>query len=82
MLLQIACGRVGFAAKTLLLQLIFWTAWFGSAAHADLAQGTLSIPSAMRRADGAPGRSRTCDHSLRRRVLYPVELRGRTFKAM
>ena len=26
---------------------------------------------------GDPGRIRTCDHSLRRRVLYPAELRGR-----
>ena len=26
---------------------------------------------------GDPGRIRTCDHSLRRRVLYPTELRGR-----
>ncbi len=25
---------------------------------------------------GDPGRIRTCDHSLRRRVLYPAELRG------
>ena len=27
--------------------------------------------------NGDPGRIRTCDHSLRRRVLYPAELRGR-----
>src|SRR5690606_20619295 len=26
--------------------------------------------------DGAPGRNRTCNHSLRRGVLYPVELRA------
>src|SRR5437763_2512280 len=25
---------------------------------------------------GDPGRIRTCDHSLRRRVIYPAELRG------
>ena len=25
---------------------------------------------------GAPGRIRTCDHPLRRRVLYPTELRA------
>lgn len=29
--------------------------------------------------DGAPGRIRTCDHSLRRRVLYPTELRARAY---
>ena len=27
---------------------------------------------------GDPGRTRTCNHRLRRSVLYPVELRGRT----
>ena len=27
---------------------------------------------------GAPGRTRTCDHRLRRPVLYPTELRART----
>ena len=27
--------------------------------------------------DGDPGRIRTCDHQLRRLVLYPAELRGR-----
>src|SRR5690606_29086109 len=26
--------------------------------------------------DGAPGRTRTCNHRLRRPVLYPVELRA------
>jgi hypothetical protein len=26
--------------------------------------------------NGAPGRIRTCDHPLRRRVLYPAELRA------
>src|SRR5690606_2687728 len=26
--------------------------------------------------DGAPGRTRTCDHPLRRRMLYPAELRA------
>ncbi len=25
---------------------------------------------------GAPGRTRTCDHPLRRRMLYPAELRA------
>ena len=29
-----------------------------------------------RMGNGDPGRIRTCDHSLRRRVLYPAELRG------
>ena len=28
------------------------------------------------RLNGAPGRIRTCDHPLRRRVLYPTELRA------
>jgi hypothetical protein len=27
-------------------------------------------------ANGAPGRTRTCDHPLRRRMLYPAELRA------
>ena len=26
--------------------------------------------------NGAPGRTRTCDHPLRRRMLYPAELRA------
>ncbi len=26
--------------------------------------------------NGAPGRTRTCDHPLRRRMLYPTELRA------
>ena len=32
----------------------------------------------MPRPDGAPGRTRTCNHRLRRPVLYPVELRAQT----
>ena len=30
-----------------------------------------------KRLTGAPGRTRTCDHPLRRRMLYPAELRAR-----
>jgi hypothetical protein len=30
-----------------------------------------------RNKSGAPGRTRTCDHRLRRPVLYPAELRAR-----
>ena len=28
--------------------------------------------------NGTPGRTRTCDHPLRRRMLYPAELRAHT----
>ena len=34
----------------------------------------LLVPSSL---IGAPGRTRTCDHPLRRRMLYPAELRAR-----
>ena len=30
----------------------------------------------LRKARGVPGRSRTCDLPLRRRLLYPTELQG------
>src|SRR6476661_435949 len=43
--------------------------------------GHLALPvrarEPQRRADGDPGRARTCDLALRRRSLYPAELRGR-----
>jgi hypothetical protein len=31
---------------------------------------------------GAPGRTRTCDPRLRRPVLYPTELRARSFSVI
>ncbi|CAO3305862.1 protein of unknown function [Pseudomonas sp. JV551A1] len=31
--------------------------------------------------NGAPGRTRTCDHPLRRRMLYPAELRALKLEA-
>ena len=36
----------------------------------------LVFNSSGRSSDGAPGRTRTCDHRLRRPVLYPAELRA------
>ena len=36
-----------------------------------------SRPEYANEGTGAPGRTRTCDHSLRRRMLYPAELRAR-----
>jgi hypothetical protein len=43
---------------------------------ADISQ-LLVLPS---RADGAPGRTRTCDPRLRRPMLYPAELRAQAFR--
>ena len=34
------------------------------------------LDGATARSDGAPGRNRTCDPALRRRVLYPLSYRG------
>src|ERR1700710_1308823 len=36
----------------------------------------------VRRAHGAPGRTRTCDPRLRRPVLYPAELRALEFDTL
>ena len=50
-----------------------------SYAHHKLINVADIIPAMKRRAPpeiGAPGRSRTCDHQLRRLVLYPTELRA------
>ena len=45
----------------------------------EAAHGTASTRKTDRQVgpNGAPGRIRTCDHPLRRRVLYPAELRAR-----
>jgi hypothetical protein len=37
---------------------------------------TLHLTCAKAAFSGAPGRTRTCDHPLRRRMLYPAELRA------
>lgn len=42
---------------------------------ADKTAKALQEPLAKRKMNGDPGRIRTCDHRLRRPVLYPTELR-------
>lgn len=44
----------------------------------SLAGPTLKKPCVFREVDGDPCRIRTCDNLLRRQVLYPTELRGRS----
>ena len=50
--------------------------------HAEQAHSGVIFSWFCRRSGGDPGRIRTCDHRLRRPVLYPAELRDQTLAAI
>ena len=53
--------------------------WLVSFMDYDLEQSVTYVSGPYKRENGRRGRIRTCDHRLRRPVLYPTELRARPF---
>jgi hypothetical protein len=77
--LHLVCNRLSPDSKFKSLKIRRWGGRRGSNPRQPESQsGTLPTELRPPSIVGAPGRTRTCDHRLRRPVLYPAELRAQS----